>query len=686
MNAKTNKGHATGKTTSAIASLDGRLSDSRKPAVEIPSIKSFRDFLVNHARVRKTDGSYGSYTFDGRPVLSLIVDLIDKILGSETGKPLQDATLACAGGAQWGKSVLALNLAAYVTGVIFRNAGYYLPDDDLVQGIVDTKFRPDVVDQVGWFADMLQIGKTVNQSGKSVNRKGAFMVTNGERTGLGYIRGMGKIPTSFSMDVQIQDEKDDIPAKTAKFLRGRMTSSDLRFSLIIGTQRIHGSGQNKEFEEGTQHVCEMTCASCGHKHSPEEQWPGIVRVAMDGAPRRDDPQLSWEGDFKRSGSSDTVATFDHDAHYYFACVNCGADLARESIAPESFKPRRPERERERKFSVRVSQLVTPAIEMVQIVADWCQNAVRDPDAMIAFCCDRLAMPKSTAQQLSPSILDRARSQEKFQLSLAPRPGVARYAGLDTGDRCWFKAREVESPLVKKTVWLEQMSSERVRARVPQLFSTLNLSALFVDAGPLRDLARDLCFILNGLVDFPFPKTAEPEKAYINFGNGLVWDGPNKRWLGLKCAAVEFTVKDAKGVVHKLGVTQDGKMYPIIACNRNETIQRVVNELLTADEGVIEVVDGKMRTAPVMRLPQKGAGSPAIVETFDQHILAGSKKIRAADGSAEDFVDGIENHLLLAGAYSCLAEQVGGGAKARAFAYRKVEIKHRRDESARRVMM
>jgi len=67
-----------------------------------------------------------------------------------------------------------------------------LPDRDLVEGMVDTKFRPDILDQIDWFARMTQVGKTVNKSGKSVNRKGAFSVTNGKQRSHGMILGLIK--------------------------------------------------------------------------------------------------------------------------------------------------------------------------------------------------------------------------------------------------------------------------------------------------------------------------------------------------------------------------------------------------------------------------------------------------------------------------------------------------------------
>jgi len=186
---------------------------------------------------------------------------------------------------------------------------------------------------------------------------------------------------------------------------------------------------------------------------------------------------------------------------------------------------------------------------------------------------------------------------------------------------------------------------------------LGVSALFVDAGPLRDLARDLCFLLNGLTTFRPSPLPDPERATIHFPGGLTWDGANQRWRGLRCAAVEFTLKEGKGVVHKLGITQDGLFYPVIACNRDETIERVVNELLTAAENVIEVIDGKLRTTPSIRLPQRGVATPKIIDAFDAHIVSGSRRERDEAGRAEHFVDGCENHLLLSDAYSALAESV-----------------------------
>lgn len=641
---------------SVLEKLNTRMSE-QDDALGAPDVSSFKQFLTDHCRVKSRDGS-SQYSSKGREAIAGIVDRIDDILGSHTGKPKQDATLAVCGGAQWGKTVLGLNFTGYVTGRLFRNVGYYLPDDDLVQGVVDGKFRPEFVDLNGWYARMLSVGKTLNESGKAVNRKGAFMVTDGRRSGLGMFRGMGKIPTTFTMDATVQDEKDDIPEKTAKFLSGRMTSSDLRMQLIIGTQRIAGAGQNKAFEEGTQEVRELVDPITGEGFCPEECWPGICRVAMDGAPKRSDPKLGFEAVFKRDGSDAVIFDWDPEAHYYFANPQTGTPLDRST---GRWVMRRPDRVKERKFSMRVSQMGIAAIDLVQIVNHW-RDAVADPDQMIVFSCDRLAMPKSTLQQLDQKIVDRSRTTSPFPMGYAAAEGVSgRFAGVDAGDRCWFTVRDVVGPAERRIQYAEQISLGRIKTRVVELFHRLNLDCVFIDARPAADEARTITWAIHGLLDYDWPKIPDPEKAYIQFGGGLAWDGPANKWKGLKAAVVEFALKRGQGVRHKLGITMDGEFYPVIQCNRDESIQAVINEMLTAEEGLVQVIDGKLREDPILRLPMVTPGSPPAAEVLGNHFLAGSKKQRNERTGDENFIDKVENHYLLTAVYARLAETIGGGS-------------------------
>lgn len=621
-----------------------------RAAVETPDVATFAQFQREHGRV-KVGSAYQAYDMAGRPALVLATRWLDEILAS--GR--QDCRIKVKGGAQWGKTVWAVNLMAYLLGCRFMGVGYYLPDNDLVNGIVDTKFRPDVIDQIPWFAAMLQIGKTVNKSGKSVNRKGAVMCTDGRRVSLGYFLGMSRVPTSYTHDVQIVDERDDVPDKTEKFLDGRLTSSDVRLRIDIGTARYDAAGMAKEFEDGSQHCAYIHCAHCGADASPEDEWPHIVRLRVGADPAVTDPVLTLAGDFKAERESGaTVATHAPANVYYFGCPRCGRALDRDAV---QFRARRPEMEAAGKYSIEVSQISTPAIQLTQIVAAWAA-AVQDPDKMIAFRCDRWARPKSAAQGVDTAVIQR--SEQDYPLSLAPH-GLPRYAGVDTGDRLWFFCREVESPAVTRVAWAEQISPTHAAERIPQLFAACGAACLFIDIGNEREMARKICMSINGLLAAP-PVRDERRKSRIDFGNGLVWDGERGEWRGLKAACVEFSGKPGSGVVHELRTTQEGLAYPVIRANRDETIQRAIDELLTYEDGFIQVVDGRIRTEPVMRMPANKPGCNAAVPIIAKHIIGGSRKVAGSDGKTLSFIDKVENHYLLADAYSALASTVAGAAR------------------------
>ena len=652
------------RQSSALASLNARIHQDTR-AVVVPRVSSFREFLETQARVPMGHGEHGPYTFSGREALIEIVDTIDLALGSKSGQPLRDATISIAGGAQFGKSITELNLGAYCTGIIWLNWGFYLPDKDLVDGMVDTKFRPDIVDQLDWFAAMTRVGKAMNKSGKAVNRKGAFTVTDGERHSQGMILGLNKIPTSFTFDVTTLDEVDDIKPAREKFVRGRMTSSKVRLTVKIGTQRVAGRGMHKAWKDGSQGVMMHKCPACGFELNLEESWPHCCRLAMDGEPRMGDPALRNTGDFRHEDNGPTVATHDPAHRYYYACTRCGTVL-------KDFRwvHRRPDQIRLRNWSFRVSQFGIPAIDISQIVADW-ERAVADPEAMIMFNCDRRAMPESTAQKLTDAILDRARRAEVYDLAPRARPGCASFGGLDTGRHCWFFAREVEAPHIKRVLHAEQIALANTVERTSALFQLLGLSVLFIDQGPETDLARTLALRLNGLDELrDWPRVPEKTDAHLVLPGGLRWNGPLGRWENLRCAVVSFTKKKiGAGISQGFDVFEKGQgtvFVPLIECNRQETIDAAVREFLTPAENVSEVIvprNGQpfIRTEPALRLPRKGPGAPLILTTLDAHLLVGSEREAAPDGALGDYVDKCENHLLLANAYSRLAETVGGPA-------------------------
>jgi hypothetical protein len=677
---------------SALEQLESKLGGDGR-AVAAPKVRSFREFLEAHARVPIGGGRYGPYNFEGREALIAIVDQIDVILGNgpvsegqaeAARQVLKDSELVIAGGAQFGKTILEQNLAAYLTGCRFLNVGVYLPDDKLADTIVDAKFRPDVVDQVPWFAEMTQVGKSVNKSGKAVNTKGAFLVTDGERKAVGMFRGLRRVPTSFSLDVVVRDEEDDIPRDKAKFLSGRLTASALRLQIIVGTQRVHGAGQNRKWEEGSQGVMVLRTATDGKAAvgaglNPEENWPQICRCAVTGIPRRDDPKLTYDGDFKRDqagpGPTDTAATYTPDGIYYLADPETGEELDRHQVWWEH---RRPERLKMRKFSFRVSQLGIPAIDLAQIVAHW-TRAVADGEEMISFCCDRLAMPKSAAQALTPAILERSRSVEPFDFGILTE-GMPRVAGLDMGDRCWLVTRELHGEH-RRLVRADKIAAGDVVSRVRSLVEANGISCLFIDERPLVNESRTLALALNGLEGIEFPRVDWGSKdCYVSLpaSSGqapLVWDGRNQKWQNLRCAVVRFTKNKLGAGVSQTFVEfeEDGqkKVVPCIECNRFETIDRAVREFLTPVENVIEVVNGKVRQTPAMLLPRRTPGAPAILEALDGHLLAGSQREKDKAGELGDYLDAIENHFLLADGYSALAETVAVVSRRQPFAHEAV---------------
>ena len=674
--------------------------------MDLPQISSFREFLLREARVPTSDfkrsGEFDPFSFAGREALFEVVRVLDLILGSETGEPLKDATYALCGGAQFGKTILELYLAAYITSQRFLNVGVYLPDDGLADGIVDMKFRPVVLDNVPWLAKMTQVGKTVNKSGKSVNRKGAFLVTDGKRRASGMFRGLKKVPTTFSADVVIRDEEDDIPRDKAKFLSGRMTASQLRLQIVVGTMRVHGAGQNKMFESGSQGVrlvgpigsvipeeivverAHETCCVVSKVPdgwiNPEEAWPHICRLQLGESPSVDDPRLTYEGDFRRADNPDVVVgNYTPDGKFYYAHPQTGEPLDSHVVAVHY---RRPDRIKMRRWSLRVAQIGTPAIDLSQIVAHW-TRAVMDDEEMIAFCCDRKAMPKSASQSLTPQILQRARDASPFEFGTLS-PDAVRIAGLDTGGRCWLCTREILGPAEKRIVAVDKIALGDLVARVQALWAARQLSALFIDENPAVDEARTLALIFNGLSQIEdWPKVDWKNKeSYVSLPGGLIWDGRNQVWRNLRCAVVRFTKRAlGMGIEHgAVEFTQGGKekFVPFIACNRFETIDRVIKEFLTPAENVLEVVEqnGKrtIRQQPAIRLPRRVPGAPPILETLDEHLLIGSQRAKdPKTNEPEDYVDGVENHFLLANGYSGLAEAVCTINKAQPFAYEPLKL-------------
>jgi len=645
-----------------------------------PVCASFKEFLTLHARVADRSGAGTPFSMTGRAPLELIADWIDKILRNTLdgeiveidgvtfapGK-LKGASLAVGGGAQFGKTIIELNLMAYATAIRFLSVGNYLPDRPKVEEIVGQKFRPNVLDLYPWMAEMIQIGKIENASGKTMDRKESYTVTDGTRKSFGSFCGMHKPPTSITIDIALLDEVDDIPDRNIGYVDGRMTNSPVHLTCFIGTQRIAGAGQNARLARSSFHVKWFRCPGCGQEWNLEENFPRCLRVPRNldgrspsttgGSPVPLDPILTAE------------TGYDRNANYYCACPECGHVLDRDG---GRYAAKHPARIAEAKLGVRVSQLNISAISLPEIVAAWFA-AMTDPsgEAMQAFYCDRIGIPNAgAAQPITQNVLDRCRglgsgtreSPQRYRMSSVP--GGARFAGLDTGPRCWFWCDELSGDAVSRLIWAEMMGSLAAFTRVSQLMKDLAIACLFLDAGGEPDLTKRLVLALNGLADLPVPERPHAEllrSKMSNFGHGLSWDGERGCWSGLKAAAVLFVAGEAKGIQQTIGFTQEGKMYPLIKCHRGESIQTAVNDFLTPSEGVLEMVGppGKpaLRSLPRARLPEDYQGVGVTQTVLDGHLL-NLRKARDVKTGHEDWADGVENHLGLAKVYARLAVMAG----------------------------
>lgn len=638
----------------AASRLDKAMGEN--PSTNVPDIKSFEEFLSKHAEVRRPDGTFIPYSLVGRESLLFAVRVIDHVLGSHTGNPIKDAKLTIGGGAQLGKTIIECNLMAYAGGVRFMNVGLYLPDDNLVEGIVDGKFRPDVIERIDFLGPLMTLGKAKDKRGRMVNRKGAVMFKDAGRTSECMVMGLNKVPTTFSMSIAIEDEKDDIKAKFSKYLEGRMGASDLRFRISIGTQRLHGTGQNKEWQDGSQGVVVFDVGG-GKTIRPEEHWPQVCRLQLGDTPSPSDPKGNYAGGFER-GEDPNIERFSYKPGqtYYLADPETGAVIDRTQPIEKHLKPERLEMN---DWSFSFSHLGMAAYGLDQIMSRW-QKAVKDPDTMVAFCCEVLALPKNTTQGLSPEILTRSRAAaEPFDLSLSLRQGCAGYGGLDTGNSCWFVARETMSDIEKRIIHAEEIPLGDVVRRAEVLYRKIGLTALFIDARPAVNEARQLTYLLNGLAGIKWPVVSDPEKSRIKFPSGLEWNGDKAEWTNLRCAVVEFTRPPGAGIVQKLGQEQANGVtmfFPIIQCSRFDSIDRVIAEFLTPNENIYRMHGDTLHAEPVMFLPRRVDGSPKIIETLDRHLITGSARVET-DGEKGDYVDKCDNHLLLANAYSGIAEHL-----------------------------
>ena len=130
---------------------------------------------------------------------------------------------------------------------------------------------------------------------------------------------------------------------------------------------------------------------------------------------------------------------------------------------------------------------------------------------------------------------------------------------------------------------------------------------------------------------------------------LRWHAETEKWSGLRAVPVEFTQRSGQGIRHKIGRTQDDRLYPLLAAHREESIARVIRELTAHRPAAAPIAPCRFL------LPQPEDATREALTLYHRHLLTGSRQERSADGRTLRYLDHCENHYLLATAYAALAE-------------------------------
>jgi hypothetical protein len=191
--------------------------------------------------------------------------------------------------------------------------------------------------------------------------------------------------------------------------------------------------------------------------------------------------------------------------------------------------------------------------------------------------------------------------------------------VDCGDAAHLAVAELASPAKPggssgggekfRFVYFEELDSDHLVERVNTLWERLGLSALVVDAKPLRAEARKLAY-------------AHPEHVWLqDFGP-------------------EGSAVKSEWAEHQ------GKRFQRVVVPREDSLADLIDALLSGQ----------------VLLPRQDAGSPAVLSQVDSHLsaLRQEKVIDARGHTVQRFVRGAPNHFAMAMNSALVAARLGAG--------------------------
>lgn|GEM_PF-943661 len=515
----------------------------------------------------------GLWSLDGHEPFAEILGLMDSIFR----RPLRDTELSLLKAEQIGATTsLGLGPALNLAADLGRNVGYFLPTDLFARKIGRTRLKNILRKSPRLSAIMKAERDASDGDGLPVNQAtvkefdGKFLYV------LGLESMMGAISTP--LDVLLNDEVDLLPAENLEWAQGRIAHSDLRASIYFSAGYAPGAGIDLRFQDGSQHKWLVDCSrrSCLKRICLEEVFPDCIG-----------PNPARSGDT-----------------YVRICPKCKTplDIVKNGRWVASF----PQREKQRKFSYRLSALAMGAMSADYMMSRWSKCRTKSQKAK--FRCSVLAIPDAGAMQpFSDVEINRMQSGECALLRYG-RGSLPRFAGVDAGDLYHFVCYERRPNGDPYLVWVEEIDSDVALDRISTLIGKLGIVQLVIDKKPHTTIARALAY--------RFPRIV----ALQDFLNGSV----------LKVADEEH----------------EKKKYRCVKVDRDESLEETTSGFTS--EYFLRIPD--LETAPVMVI-------------FAEH-LKNLRKERSLDKKfrvIDTYLGGVANHCGMALNSARIAEEIGGSA-------------------------
>lgn len=519
------------------------------------------DFVTEHV---PTD--HGPYTLEGHEPLGGIVELLERITIDRESESRVDIVKA----EQVGLTTFALGFALWLVAEYGYNVGYFLPDDKFASEFGMARLNP-IVDGSPYLSTLTEDGAVDRGVLKQLGDKFLYLL------GLSKLKGA----TSRPMDWQLSDEVDLTSEAIRKWKSGRMSASKMRAELDFSAPYRQDSGIDARYKAGSMRKWLVRCVACG----------------------KDDICLEEIMDL-------TECFRQFSGRWVRVCPSCHRKL---DVAKNGrWVAAQPEREKERRYSFRLSAMAFEAIDANFIMKEYLA-AIDDPAAMAIF--DRTRRGIANAGALQPFTDVELRRMERDYVLKVQRPtSNPVFFGADVGNACWIWFEEwLQAEGRPRLIWAEKLHSDRWVERTLDLIRKFQPRFGVIDKMPLFSDARRIAYACPRMV------------ALQQFENGKEPDLIEERLV------LEGTVGAAR--------TESGPPYLCVKGDRNMILGAFATEATHPDKGLI--------------IPSERSATMDLVRAHLKKLQKEVLKDRRGN-EIHNFLENAENHFGMAAASARLA--------------------------------